>query len=348
MNNSALAFVFAILGGFAAYGQPAVDAAFFDYCAQTVRTTVDPRTVRGLDDWFFFKPELAHLSKKAFWGNNSRTVSASKKAEWADPLPAVVDFNERLNKRGIELIFIPVPAKAAVYPDMLKGSPVTNAANRLDYFHAEFYKLLRSKGVNVVDIAPLLLAHRNDKRGPVYCATDTHWSGSACELAADALAKEIKKENWYTSVSKLSLSAERKSISISGDLVDKKSSPVKEKINLRRIVDKKTGSPVSPRDSSPVVLLGDSHTLVFHAGGDMYAEGAGLADQLAYELGFPVDLIGVRGSGSTASRVNLYRKSKADPNYLSGKKVVIWCLSVREFTESAEGWRSVPIGPGNE
>jgi hypothetical protein len=77
----------------------------------------------------------------------------------------------------------------------------------------------------------------------------------------------------------------------------------------------------------------------------MYAEGAGFADQLAFDLGFATDLIGVRGSGSTASRVNLYRKAKNDQKYLSGKKVVIWCITVREFTESTEGWKLVPVIP---
>ena len=41
---------------------------------------------------------------------------------------------------------------------------------------------------------------------------------------------------------------------------------------------------------SPVLLLGDSHVLVFQAGGNLHARGAGLADQLALELGFAVDV----------------------------------------------------------
>ena len=89
--------------------------------------------------------------------------------------------------------------------------------------------------------------------------------------------------------------------------------------------------------ASPVLLLGDSHTLVFHAGADMHGTGAGLADQLAAELGIAVDVIGVRGSGATPARVNLMRRAKADPAYLAGKKVVIWCFAARDFTEST-GW----------
>ena len=51
------------------------------------------------------------------------------------------------------------------------------------------------------------------------------------------------------------------------------------------------------------------------------------------------DLVAVRGSGATPSRINLLRRG----DDLAGKKVVVWCLSVREFTESAQGWRPLPI-----
>jgi hypothetical protein len=348
MKGTLFVVLFGILCAAAMHGQVTENDAFFDFCKKVAQATDDPRVIKGRENWFFFKPELVHLSKKTFWGKSSGSVSSAKKPEWADPLPVIVDFNEQLKKKGIELIFMPVPAKAVVYPDRLKNSVVQDGKKRLDYFHYEFYTLLRSKGVNVIDITPLLLDNRDGNRGPVYCKTDTHWSALACELAAGMVSKEIKKREWYRGIPHLDLAAERKSISITGDLVDAKSSPVKEEINLRMISGKKDKSPVSPRDDSPVVLLGDSHTLVFHAGGDMYAEGAGLADQLAYELGFAVDLIGVRGSGSTASRVNFYRNCKNDPNYLSKKKVVIWCISVREFTESTEGWRLVPICPDTE
>jgi hypothetical protein len=332
-----------ILGGINAFSQPVANDSFFDFCASAARTAAGPRTVKGLDGWLFFKPELEHLSKKTFWGDAGRSVASAKNPAWADPLPAIVDFNEQLKKKGIELYFLPVPAKAIVYPDMLKKTFAADGKNRLDYFHNKFYQALRAKGVNVIDLLPVLLDHRNDKTGPLYCKTDTHWSGLACELAAGLVAKEIKKKDWYKGIATLELAAERKSVSLSGDLAEAGAAGAREEVALRFIRQKKDAALVAPRDDSPVILMGDSHTLVFHSGGDMYAAGAGLADQLAYELGFAPDLIGVRGSGSTASRVNVYRKAKNDPTYLSGKKAVIWCLTVREFTESTDGWKLVPL-----
>ncbi len=52
-----------------------------------------------------------------------------------------------------------------------------------------------------------------------------------------------------------------------------------------------------------------------------------------------VDLIGVRGSGATTTRISLLRRR----DNLAGKKTVVWCLSFREFTESFDGWRKVPV-----
>ena len=74
----------------------------------------------------------------------------------------------------------------------------------------------------------------------------------------------------------------------------------------------------------------------------MHAQGAGLADQLALELGIAVDLVAVRGSGATAARLNLLRRAQRDPSYWANKRLVIWCFAAREFTES-DGWRIVPI-----
>ena len=74
----------------------------------------------------------------------------------------------------------------------------------------------------------------------------------------------------------------------------------------------------------------------------MLYRGAGLADHLAAELGFAVDLVAVKGSGATPARVDFARKARHNARYLSGKKLLIWCFSVSEFTEG-DGWRLVKL-----
>jgi len=100
--------------------------------------------------------------------------------------------------------------------------------------------------------------------------------------------------------------------------------------------------PVQPDAGSPILLLADSHGLVFHLGEDMHARGAGLADQLAMEFSIPVECLAVRGSGATPARISLYRKQRRIDGYLASKKALIWCFAAREFTESS-GWRKVPV-----
>jgi len=92
-------------------------------------------------------------------------------------------------------------------------------------------------------------------------------------------------------------------------------------------------------------VLGDSHTLVFSTGGDMYAEAGGFVEQLAYALQLPVERIANRGSASTPPRVSLFRKAASQPEWLHNIRAVVYCFTARELTESLNGWRIVPIAP---
>ena len=306
-------------------------------------------SVEGRDGWFFLTSELRHVGMGRFWGRDAARVSRAVKPENADPLPAIIDFNEQLRQKGIELIFVPVPPKAVVYPDMLSGSIASNLKEvmpRLDIAHQEFYEVLRNHGVRVLDLAPVFLAARGSVSRPVYCRQDSHWSGAGIELAAGEIARRIKAEAGFQSSRNVSLIKEQRTVEITGDLVAalKNADVEHERLQLAFInatSDSALGI-LQPDRDSPVLLMGDSHTIVFHAGGDMHATGAGLPDHLAYELGRSIDLIGVRGSGATPSRINLFRRGSADSSYLAKKKVVIWCVSAREFTESS-GWRKVPV-----
>ena len=167
-------------------------------------------------------------------------------------------------------------------------------------------------------------------------------------LAAEEIAKYVTNRPWYDGSSAIRPAAEWAKAVIIGDLRGELSDEVlpREELQIRKVgAQSESGlRPIPTDEASPVILLGDSHTLVFHRGGDMHASQAGLADQLAFELGFPVDLLGVRGSGATPARINLLRRAQKNPEYWKNKKIVIWCFSVREFTQS-DGWRRVPIAP---
>ncbi|MDP8237128.1 MAG: hypothetical protein P9M08_12155 [Candidatus Erginobacter occultus] len=294
--------------------------------------------VEGRDGWLFLVSELRHLAAGPFWGEAARTASRAKRAEARDPLPAILDFHRELKAKGIELILVPVPAKAAVYPHYLPGDPGAESGVRPDPHHREFYSLLRAEGVKVLDLTDRFREGPDPARGPYYCRQDSHWSGTGCVRAAEILADKVRP--LLPRTTERSYPAAWKEIEIDGDLRRMLDDPgVPPEILAVRAVEGETLDP-----DSPLLVLGDSHTLVFHAGGDMHTRGAGLADQLARELGRPVELVGVRGSGATPARLNLFRKARGDPEYWNRKRAVVWIFSAREFTES-DGWRLVPLGP---
>jgi len=289
----------------------------------------------GRDGWLFLPDELRYLGAGRFWGPDARRVSRSRRPAYADPLPAILAFRDQLRAAGVELLVVPVPPKAALAPGALAGiAEGAGAAGRLDAASAEFYALLEAQGVQVLDLQPLLGALPGPGGG--YCRTDTHWCAPAIELAAARIAERARREGWYGAVAKQRFVSERREIEIEGDLARELGElPVRrERVALRFV--SRAGTPpaaVEPSRASPLVLLGDSLSLVFHEGGDLHARGAGLPDQLALELGFPVDLVAARGSGETTARLSLARRGD-----LAGKKLVVWCFAARVFTESWVGW----------
>src|SRR6478672_702214 len=125
----------------------------------------------GQDGWLFFGGELRLLSLGRFWGNDAAKVSRAHKPDLADPLPAILDFQQQLKARGIDLLLVPVPPKASVYPEkIVPGFDVRtkDPAPELQ----RFYEELRASGVDVLDLRKLFVAKRDDNRGPVFCKTD--------------------------------------------------------------------------------------------------------------------------------------------------------------------------------
>jgi len=304
--------------------------------------TENAAVIAGVDGWFFLSSDIRFLSVAQFWSADAVKVSRAHKPESADPIPAIVDFHDQLKKRGIDLLLMPVPPKAAIYPEKILPDVDLHGETAAPYL-SRFYEELRKRDIDVIDLSPVLLQNRTNEHGPVFCKTDTHWSGLGCVLAAQTIKDKIHEK--LAGEPQKDYAAEWKEITIKGDLGDlagphiKKPEP--EKIAIRTISDKGTGAAVNSDANSPLLLIGDSHTLVFH---DFLAEKSGLLDQLAYETGIAPDLVGTRGSGSTSVRISLYRRARKDPDYLARKKIVVWCFAAREFTESDQGWDKVPVG----
>ena len=298
--------------------------------------------VEGTDGWLFLKEELAHVAAGKFWGNGAAAATRTRKKQFADPHPAILAYNRALAAKGITLYLMPVPPKSLIYPDKLNAGLTADAGEERVALYNEFYALLRQDGVRIIDLLPILRKERSLGK-QLYCRTDSHFAPAGIELFVDAAAKEIRKSTWYNAVTKRKYIQKKQGISINGDLAGMaEMKDLREKLEITLVTLQETGKPEKSDPKSPVILLGDSHTLVFHSGGDLHARGAGLFDLLSARLGFALDLLGVRGSGVTPARIKLYQRSKKNSEYLDGKKILIWCFTARDFTGSG-GWRKIPV-----
>lgn len=286
--------------------------------------------IEGKNGWLFLKEELLHLSNTAYYGESLNS----------DPVPAIVDFNKQLQENNIDLLLVLIPPKALIYSDMLPGDFTQEMVSNLGNPYRNLYAKLNEEGVKILDLEE---TYRNTRtKAQVYCKTDSHFSGQGLEVAVNKIVAEITSKPWYAATSQVKFSTENIDIAITGDLAQMYGNGATEDLLLQFVTNSATGKAVAPDPDSPVLLLGDSHTLVFSVGGDLHTRGAGLFEHLSATLGFPVDRIGVRGSGATPSRIKLFQRSRKDSKFLSNKKMVIWCLSGRELT-GAGGWRKIPL-----
>lgn len=324
------------LSAFAAW---LVLAAAIFTCPPPARAAEQPAgspVVAGADGWMYLESELRFLKFPVFWGPGAKDSARTPKPDTADPVPAIVDFNNQLAAKGITLFLAPVPPKA--WNSSVAPKPVPEGREKDGLGH--FYARLSKEGVRCIDLRQALGAE-GDAAGLKFCKTDSHWSGEGCVAAAKAVAEFIRPLLPKTGATRFQERWEESEIR--GDLADLARSPeaLREKVRVRRVSDA-SGGPLRADPSSPVLILGDSHTLVFH---DFFAEGSGFTDQLAFETGFAPDWIGTRGSGSNAVRLSLLRRNAKDAGYLAGKKVVVWCFAAREFTEADQGWLQIPLSP---
>lgn len=258
-------------------------------------------------------------------------------------------MNEKLDHLGIYLILLPVPPRAAIYPDKLseKFRAPAPGEPRLDEGLQDFYSSLREAGVDVLDLTESFLGARfkDERLGPVCCERDSHWSPRGIRLAAAEVASHIEKTGLLSQVSSGDIiRSDSTEIEYIGDLGKMLSDPGLASLTSRDSIAKVTtpsGETIMPDLQSPVMLMSDNHGLVFSAGGDMHFSGGGFPDQLACELGTRLDLISRRGSGASIRR-DLARRFLQNPESPKAKKILIYCLAAHSLASSPD-WKPVPL-----
>lgn len=337
---------------------PELYAPFRQACIDALARPVEgtPKLVHGLDGWLFERGELAYIRAGRFWGAAATAANPKAPPEHADPLPAIVDFNRQLAAHGIQLLFVPLPAREEIYPESVLAPELLaglSAVPRINPLLAEFLAELAGHGIHVVDVTPLLLAHRDDRAQPLFLRSDPHLTPTAIEVVAQTIAAELERGSWYRAVPHEQLVESRTTIDYAGPewrTIEKASgeSLGSERVAVRtiaRVTPHGTQALDLSNPSSPVLVLGDSQTRWWQP------QHASFFEQLSFELGFPVDLMMTAGGGANDARLELVRAAREDPTTLDRLRAVVWYFSALPLANEADGWLELPLpapAPGRD
>ena len=290
--------------------------------------------ILGKDGWWFYRKGMRYLVEPMPSATRSKTG-------YNDVIEAVVSFHDQLAARGIQLLVVPVPGKANVYPEKLTDRV---EAGVLHHSHTrDMIADLTDTGVEVVDLLEVFGQARDDGSAtstePLYLARDTHWTPTGMQLAVRTIANRIRELGW-AQAGELDYELRPIPVKRNGDVVEMLQSPGVNRlfdpqgIACQQVIVAATGEPYRDELSSPILVLGDSF-LEIYEGKDPGS--AGFIAHLAHELRQPLTSIVDRGGGSTLVRQKLARK----PHLLTGKKLVIWEFVERDIRFGLEGWQDV-------
>jgi alginate O-acetyltransferase complex protein AlgJ len=305
------------------------------------------RALVGRGGRLHYAPDIAVVSGPGFLEaealtRRSRSGESWERAPEPDPRPALRALDRWLEGRGVRLLILPVPSKAAIEPEGYSRRFADASPPLANPSWERWTGWLGAEGIEWLDLRPVLEAAADG--ADAFLERDSHWTPAAMEEAALALAARL--EPWLGPVEEDAPVLLRREAVVEGrgDLAVMLRLPEgREPWPLQRV----TGRPVTddlgrrwrPMHGAAVLLLGDSFTNVFADEGLGWGSGAGLAEQLAYRLQRPVDRIAQNAGGAWAARQALRRELRSDPARLDGARVVVYQFAERELAFG--DWREV-------
>ncbi len=276
--------------------------------------------VTGSDGWYFTAREVSALGAAA-------TATGPNPA-----VAAIAAEAERLRRDGVEIVVAPVPPKGIIYPDRLAPElDVPVPVRRLDAPLEGIYADLRARDVRIVDLTEPFIRDRFHPEGPLYCRQDSHWSGVGCVIAAEVIAATVRGMAVIEAPPNRVYGLAWFATPIRGDLWQLlRQPPPREEIRARGVIapDDPLLAPVAENGDARIAIVGDTHALVFHGGEPYHARGAGIADQLAFELRQPVALHADDGSARLTDIWSL-------PALGSRTRVVVWIFAATRLLGDA-------------
>lgn len=285
-----------------------------------------PQVLPTRHGWLYYRAAVDHITGPGFLDPSwLRQRNRDRAGIEADPTKAILDFSQQLDGLGVHLVVLPVPGKASLHPEALAPQAALGLRNPS---FARWRSQLESRGVVVVDPLPTLLALR-ESGVEAFLRRDTHWQPVAMEATAELLARRLAAQGIAASGATRPQRTAPHRVAHAGDLVpmlglDRPWWPSQE-VEVTPVRDA-----IVP--SAAVLLLGDSFTNVFSDPTLGWGANAGLAEQLAADIGLPVQRIARNAGGPQASRQELNALLERRPEALATTRVVVWQFAERELS----------------
>ncbi|MFH1970179.1 MAG: hypothetical protein ABIJ53_07665 [Verrucomicrobiota bacterium] len=314
------------------------------------------KTYCGVQPWLFYRADIDYLTGLGFLNPVQLASRAGGGNEWTstpqpDPRPAILDFQQQLAQRGIQLMVMPVPPKSVIQPDKFYDRFKAGSVRLQNPSYAAFSRDLKQAGILVADVTPVFTGmwSHPGKEGAPYLATDTHWRPETMEVAARLLKQYINEQVQLPPRSNAGYRAQTFGVTNRGDLAVMLRLPEwargypSEAVCLRQILTAR-GEPWQADETSDVLVLGDSFCNIYSLDAMGWGESAGLIEQLSFELQRPLDRLVINDNGAYATRALLARELARGRDRLAGKRLVIWQFAMREL--AAGDWKSVALTLG--
>lgn len=299
----------------------------------------DDKAYLGTGGWLYYAPDVDYVTGPGFL-DPEQLGKRSEAGVDGDPLPALIRFQRQLASRGIKLIVMPVPVKPMIDPE---GLGVTPASVLQNSSYAQFERRLRSSGIAVCDVSTALAARRTSLHEPQFLKTDTHWTPDAMQTAASTLARAVEA-SVRPAASAVRYASVDRTVTNSGDIAKMLRAPLapEETVDERQILTS-SGTAWQADPGARVLLLGDSFSNIYSDPGLGWGSSAGLAEQLSFLLGRPVDKIALNAGGSYGSRKALSDSLQRGEDRLAGKRVVVYEFAMRDL--SSGDWKPLDFTP---
>lgn len=139
-----------------------------------------PGVVVGDNGWLFSKEEFDATLKRT--------------PDLAEALAGVTEIRDQLAARGIELVVVPLPAKADIYSEHVSYAAIPGDLERL---YTDFRAMLDQAGIRNVETRTALLDAK--AQGQLFLNTDTHWTPLGASVVADTVGAALgRRDTAYT------------------------------------------------------------------------------------------------------------------------------------------------------